>query len=53
MIRVHRPLPDHPGGAGVGLLAVLVLAAMPLLAASAFGAPAAQTSIYLPLAQRS
>ncbi len=34
---------DHPRGTWVGLLAVLILAALPLLAASALSAPAAQT----------
>jgi Tol biopolymer transport system component len=52
MVRVHLPLCDHPRGTWVGLLAVLILAAMPLLAASTFSAPAAQTMqpvSYLPL----
>jgi Tol biopolymer transport system component len=43
---------DHPCGTWVGLLTVLILAALPLLAASAFSAPVAQTLhpvSYLPL----
>lgn len=36
MGRIHRPLRGHPPRTGVGLLAVLILAALPLLAASTF-----------------
>ena len=56
MGRIHRPLRVHPRGTWVGLLAVLILAALPLLAASAFSAPTAQgpqSTIYLPLVMRS
>lgn len=52
MLHGHLPSRDHPRGSWVGLLAVLILAALPLLAASAFSAPAAQTThpvSYLPL----
>jgi dipeptidyl aminopeptidase/acylaminoacyl peptidase len=52
MVPIHLPSRDHPRGTWVGLLAVLILAALPLLAASAFSAPAAQTLhpvSYLPL----
>ena len=52
---VDRAARAHRRGAWVGLVAVLILAAMPLLAASAFSAPAAQTIHpvnYLPLVQR-
>jgi Tol biopolymer transport system component len=51
---VQRAARAHPRGAWVGILAVLTLAAMPLLAASALSAPAAQTVhpvSYLPLVQ--
>ena len=50
MRRANRP--GHPRGTRVGLFAVLILAALPLLAASALGAPAAQNpqhASYLPL----
>ena len=55
MVRGHGPLRDRPRGSWVGLLAVLILAALPLLAASAFSAPVAQTTqpvSYLPLVKR-
>jgi dipeptidyl aminopeptidase/acylaminoacyl peptidase len=52
MGRIHLPVRDQPRGTWVGLVAVLVLTALRLLAASAFGASAAQTRhpvSYLPL----
>jgi hypothetical protein len=52
MVRIHLPSRARPRGGWVGLLAVLILAALPLLAASTFSAPAAQTmrpASYLPL----
>src|SRR5262245_47152546 len=52
MARGHFPLRDRPRGSWVGLVAVLILATLPLVAASAFGAPATQTMhpiSYLPL----
>src|SRR5262245_49125199 len=52
MVHVHLRSRDHPAATWVGLVAMLILAAMPLLAASAFSAPAAQTPhsvSYLPL----
>jgi dipeptidyl aminopeptidase/acylaminoacyl peptidase len=49
MGRIHRRL----CGTWLGHLAVPILVALPLLAASTFSAPAAQTSVYLLLAQRS
>jgi hypothetical protein len=52
MARVHLPWRDHPRGICVGLSAVLLLATLLLLVASAFSAPAAQTIQpvgYLPL----
>jgi dipeptidyl aminopeptidase/acylaminoacyl peptidase len=53
--RIHQPLGHHRRSTWVGLFAVLILAALPLLAASAFSAPAAQgpqPAIYLPLVMR-
>src|SRR5690349_11639453 len=52
MRHVNRPLGGHSHSTWVGLLAVLMLAALPVLAASTFSAPAAQSTIYLPLVQR-
>src|SRR5262245_59734492 len=55
MVRVYPPLRNHSRGGWMGLVAVLMLAALPLLAASAFSAPLAQTLNpvnYLPLVQR-
>jgi dipeptidyl aminopeptidase/acylaminoacyl peptidase len=52
MVPIHLPSRDHPRSTWVGLLAVLILAALPLLAASTFSAPVAQTLhpvSYLPL----
>src|SRR5690349_2540284 len=52
MSRVNRPSRDHPHGTCVGVFAVLILAALPLLAASTFSAPTAQILqhvSYLPL----
>ena len=52
MGRSHLHVHDQPRGNWVGLVAALILAALPLLAASAFGAPAAQIRhpvSYLPL----
>jgi Tol biopolymer transport system component len=52
MVHNHLPVRDQPRDTWVGLLAVLILAAVPLLAASTFSAPAAQTVhpvSYLPL----
>ena len=49
---VDLPSRVYPRGAWVGLLAALILAAMPLLTTSTFSAPVAQTPhsiIYLPL----
>ena len=43
MARGHFPLRDRPRGSWMGLVAVLILATLPLVAASALGAPAAQT----------
>ena len=55
MGRIHRPLGGHPRSTWVGLFAVLMLAALPLLATSTFGAPATQglqPTIYLPRVMR-
>ena len=54
MGHVHLPVRAQLRGAWVGLVAVLILATLPLLAASAFSAPVAQTMhpvSYLPLAK--
>ena len=52
---IDRPLRARQHGAWVGLLAMLTLAALPLLAASTLGAPTVQgtqTTIYMPLVRR-
>jgi hypothetical protein len=58
MVRGHLPLRDHPRGAWLGLVAVLILATLALLVACASRAPAepaAQTiqpTSYLPPVER-
>ena len=55
MVPFHLPSRDRLHDACVGLLAVLILAALPLLAANTFSAPAAQTMqpvSYLPLVKQ-